>query len=377
MSRERKNKVDATGRNTGGRYARIDFTILMSPQYRSLSPNARALLVEFIMLENGKNNGLLFMGVRTAAARMGLADSHAASAALDELEDMGFIARTAESEWARTGQGGKARCFRLTWLSVPSQSLPPTHDYERAQPTNKRARKRQQRGCEALKTWTRSTSSVVESSTRSAGSVVESTTAGAVKAGTSPVPVRENATLKRGTPLIPVNPACGGNLHTYSCTDGVGENQADPLEHLRRRIRAILSQSGAITQTKLAEQTGVPASTLSRFLSGKGLPPEHSGSIATARRRDGRVTVTMRHVTGDETMLGTVAGNLVDLARRHRERASPESLDELQRFGSALFLIGGTDMVVRVYDAAVDRHGWDAVPGVAVAWGSVPGWSAC
>lgn len=286
MSRERKNKVDASGRNQGGRYARYDFYILMSPQYRSLSPNARSLLTEFIMLDKGNNNGLLFMGVRDAAARMGVSDLKSASAAIHELEEMGFIARTAESEWARTGQGGKARCFRLTWLSVPSQSLPPTHDYERAEPSSKRARARAARGCAALKRWTRSTLPVLQTTTRAAGSVVESRTNAAEKDGTTSLSVRESTTLKRGTSLVPVNRACGGIPDTYSCSDGVGESNADPLEHLRRRIRALLTQPGAGTQTQFADRAGVPRSTLSRFLSGKALPTEYFAQLHFEVERD-------------------------------------------------------------------------------------------
>jgi hypothetical protein len=106
--------------------------LLTSPAYRSLSPNARSLLVELVMMENGKNNGELFLSVRDAADRMGVADLSAATAAFTQLETGGFIACTRDAHFAvKAGAGSRARCWRahLAIHTVPAdrpnQRVPP------------------------------------------------------------------------------------------------------------------------------------------------------------------------------------------------------------------------------------------------------------
>src|SRR3546814_5807606 len=50
-------KADQKGRSPTSRFTRLDHRLLTTPAYRALSPNARSLLVELAMMENGKNNG--------------------------------------------------------------------------------------------------------------------------------------------------------------------------------------------------------------------------------------------------------------------------------------------------------------------------------
>src|SRR5689334_1265733 len=88
---KKTKKPNSTGRNSTSRFARLDHRMLASNAYRALSPNARSLLVELVMLYNGENNGSLFLSVRDAAHRIGLADASAASRAFDELMALGFI----------------------------------------------------------------------------------------------------------------------------------------------------------------------------------------------------------------------------------------------------------------------------------------------
>src|SRR6188472_1912630 len=97
--RLKRNKPNATGRNSSSssRFARLDHRILTSNAYRGLSPNARSLLVELIMLYSGENNGSLYLGVRDAAHRMGISDLTAATSALNDLQDLSFIEMTQES----------------------------------------------------------------------------------------------------------------------------------------------------------------------------------------------------------------------------------------------------------------------------------------
>jgi hypothetical protein len=144
------------GRSPTGRFARLAHKLLESGAYRSLSPNARALLVELAMMENGKNNGTLFLSVRDAADRIGISDPHAAGRAFDELEQRGFIACTSEAHFAvKAGAGSRARAWRLTWEAVGGKRGP-SNEFEEREPEPKtRARARMIAGQKALKRWKR------------------------------------------------------------------------------------------------------------------------------------------------------------------------------------------------------------------------------
>lgn len=136
------------------RFGRVPHELLRSNAYRSLSPNARSLLIELISMYNGDNNGSLYLSVRDAAARMGVADLSAASRAFDDLRDMGFVVLTVDATF-RGGSSGKsrARCWRLTFEPGPGRKLA-THDYrEREPPPKSSERKRMERGQRALKSY--------------------------------------------------------------------------------------------------------------------------------------------------------------------------------------------------------------------------------
>jgi hypothetical protein len=146
-------KANKAGRNVSGRFTRVDHSLMRSSAYRSLSPNARSLLLELAMIENGSNNGTLCLSVRDAADRMGVGDTTAATNAFNELESMGFIACAQTSHFAvKAGEGSRARRWRLTWLSTPSESMAPTHEYQMRRPDpNSRADKRMVTGNKAMK----------------------------------------------------------------------------------------------------------------------------------------------------------------------------------------------------------------------------------
>lgn len=73
-------------------------------------------------------------------------------------------------------------------------------------------------------------------------------------------------------------------------------------------------------------------------------------------------------------MLGSTAKRLVELAEALERRGDDYSWSELRRFGEALAVVGGVQALTRVFDEAVDRHGWRAVPGVADCWNGIEGW---
>lgn len=155
MTRKRNTgRPDATGRSRISRFVRLDHRLLRGNAYRGLSPNARALLVELAMLDNGGNNGSLYLSVRDAAARMGVADLTAASRAFDELAEMGFIEMTQEGHFnVKASDKSRARCWRLTWVSGPGRKQSTWDMLEREPAPQTKARKRMERGLRALKTY--------------------------------------------------------------------------------------------------------------------------------------------------------------------------------------------------------------------------------
>lgn len=154
--RRNRNRVNATGRNHTSRFVRLDYRILNSNAYRSLSPNARSLLVELVMLYNGENNGSLYLSVRDAAHRMGVADLTAASRAFDDLVALGFLELAIEAHFTvKACETSRARCWRLTWEAGPGRKAPSSEFMEREPAPQSTARKRMDRGLRALKAYRR------------------------------------------------------------------------------------------------------------------------------------------------------------------------------------------------------------------------------
>ena len=153
-TRRNRNRVNATGRNHTSRFVRLDYRLLNSNAYRGLSPNARSLLVELTMLFNGENNGSLYLSVRDAAHRMGIADLTASSRAFDDLTELGFIEMTQAAHFrVKTAESSRARCWRLTWEAGPGRKLP-TCGFPGCEPQpHTTARKRMERGLKALKNY--------------------------------------------------------------------------------------------------------------------------------------------------------------------------------------------------------------------------------
>jgi hypothetical protein len=148
----RAKKPNATGRSDTSRFARLDHRILNSNAYRALNPNARTLLVELISLHNGENNGSIWLSVRDATARMGLADTAAASRAFDDLQTLGFIEITKDADFrVKASDTSRARCWRLTWLPGPGRKSASWEFLEKEPPPKTPARKRMERGLRALK----------------------------------------------------------------------------------------------------------------------------------------------------------------------------------------------------------------------------------
>lgn len=187
-NRKRPQRPNATGRTPTTRFARLDHKILRSNAYRSLSPNARALLVELVMLDNGENNGSLYLSVQDAADRMGVADHHVASNAFDELQKRGFIELTHPAHFSvKASHKSRARTWRLTWLAGPGRKGPSWED--RPPEPGSREWKRMDRGLRALKRYRKA-------SDQNKFPEVDSTMIEPFIPDTTPVTVVEATTLK-------------------------------------------------------------------------------------------------------------------------------------------------------------------------------------
>jgi hypothetical protein len=64
---------------------------------------------------------------------------------------------------------------------------------------------------------------------------------------------------------------------------------------------------------------------------------------------------------------------LSDLPERPADNG--EAWEAMRRFGRGLAASNG-NLMMEVYDAAVDRHGYEGVYGVSSAWHGIGGWAA-
>lgn len=111
-------KHNATGRSRQklGRFVAIEHFVLTSAAWKSLSPVARAALIEMKYLYNGSNNGRLALSARVLS--LNLAVSRAtAHRALQDLEDRGFIESVQAGGFNVKSGSRRATEWRLTCCS--------------------------------------------------------------------------------------------------------------------------------------------------------------------------------------------------------------------------------------------------------------------
>lgn len=270
------------------RFARLDHDLLRSTAYRSLSPSARALLVEFAMMFNLKNNGELYLSVRDAAARMGVSDHNAASSALAELMDMGFIDMAADGVFSSSpDKPSKARCWRLTWEAAPGRSA--SFDYREAVVRGQRPARRAREGRLALDRYASGKNRGAKSNTVDPITVVETNTVpGNYSPDTHSSVLETNTGLPQNRPIT-VDEHRYGNQHTSrNTTTGAaagelvtafstplkasGPISAADMDRLREDVRRHVTAGGYGAQKNLSKESGVAAPVLSRFRSGGSLP---------------------------------------------------------------------------------------------------------
>lgn len=154
-SRNKKAKMRVDGRNAHetNRFARLPHSLLYSPAYRSLSPNARSLLVELVSMDNDKNNGKLWLSEMDAARRMGVSCPKVARKSFVELTEAGFLAITKDRHWHIKTGTGRARSWRLTWRFNHAEKKPASNEWKDYQHASHAAWKRMDNGLRALSAY--------------------------------------------------------------------------------------------------------------------------------------------------------------------------------------------------------------------------------
>ncbi len=179
-NRPSRRKVNQKGRNNKtARFAGIPHRVLITRAYGSLSVTGKALLLELAMLDNGSNNGSLWLSVRDAGDRLGVVDLKAVGRAFDELTACGLVQLAKDAHFGvKAAETSRARCWRLSWLEWaegPKSQRVPCWDFEKYDPAGgpdpiaRKARKRADMRSRAMARWQKGQAQnqfpVVESST--------------------------------------------------------------------------------------------------------------------------------------------------------------------------------------------------------------------
>ncbi|WP_373505993.1 helix-turn-helix domain-containing protein [Aestuariivirga sp.] len=108
----------------------IERYILKCDAWRSLSPNARATILEILQIYNGSNNGKLAMSARTLSERLPLSRSTTARV-LKELLAHGFIEQVRPGGFNIKSGDRRSTEWRLTWFHCDVTRAPPSRLFMR------------------------------------------------------------------------------------------------------------------------------------------------------------------------------------------------------------------------------------------------------
>jgi len=111
----------------GYRHIYIEAQVLESDAYRQLTPLARALLIEFLIIYREDRNGILSISTAQAAKRLNVSEN-TVKKPFYMLMEHGFIVLTKGHVWVNK----LAREWRLTIRK--SQDREPTHDWKKWHP---------------------------------------------------------------------------------------------------------------------------------------------------------------------------------------------------------------------------------------------------
>jgi DNA-binding MarR family transcriptional regulator len=255
--------ADKWRRKKEPRHIRLYHSVTGCEAWQHLSPSGVKVLIALARFDDGNSNGELYFSERTAAAETKLA-RNTVRRALAELIDKGFIAQTKPGAFNRNNL--LAATYRLTWVAWPGgKPSAPTRDFENWKPGNSQAQNLTETGSiidQPMETET------------GGGSIIEP--------------------LKPEKPLVSV--VCPvSEIEPQVLYQGEGaaepETQARKqaiaasgpiLAALRTSLIERLQRSEAGEQSRLADQLGIPAGTLSKFINGRNLPDRYRAALAEA-----------------------------------------------------------------------------------------------
>lgn len=254
--------ADKMRRAAEKRHIRVYHDMTGTLAWEHLSGNAIKVLLHLVRFDNGELNGKLFYSDRTAAEGTGLS-RNTCRRALAELVEKGFLAVVEKGHFDRKVR--HATVYRYTWQAAPGV-CGPTHDYRKWRPDDGKARVQNLNG-----TGAKSATDVETSSRSGAKSAPDSLETSRLSVGGQMSGIEPQISYHgRGSASEPIIPWKQGLAET------------DSLAVLRRCASAWVERHGHGAQSKLSDKTGIPGGTLSKFMSGRGLPERHRNSLSAA-----------------------------------------------------------------------------------------------
>ena len=129
----RGSKINVKGRNDGEQYAKLSYSMLRSPAWRSLRGQAVKVYFELRARYTGSNNGHITLSMDEGARLLKIGKATVLRS-LSELEEKGFITRTKRGQW----YGRLASEYAVT--DKPVNGAIPTHSWKNWRPEKTESR---------------------------------------------------------------------------------------------------------------------------------------------------------------------------------------------------------------------------------------------
>ena len=260
----------------GGKFSVVPYRVLKSVAWLHLSLRARVALQIFQMSHNGFNNGSIAMGVKALSAALGDQNHRAASRAIVELIEHGFLECMSDASRSLA----KVREYRLTYISTGKEKRirPATHEYADWRPVP--GAKKKFGGAVSA---TRTPSRVTDTANNLQVSVIDFATLptesrrfeGLIRVADTAHHIVYQSRVRSSAPA-----------NVSGIDQNVDQTYAGPsLAELREWCETIIRQSGYGGARQLAADAGIPESALSKFRKGRNLPAQYQSALHMACAR--------------------------------------------------------------------------------------------
>lgn len=263
-----KNKARGQRVDHRGAYRQLPVRLLESGAWAGLSMRARCILIALLRRFSGYNNGSIAASSRDLADAIGSHRYAANRAAIGELVAAGIVA----IERVHPNGSRMATEYRLTFIETggDQQRRTATNEWEAVESGNKRKNSPHESS-----TRNRERADAASTDGERSADAPSTVTTGTSQKPTSPpvdalsAHIVNHLTGVSSGGIIPLRaPERAGRApHESSCIMDAGE--------LREFAKGCLACAEVGAQTKLADASGVPGSSLSKFLAGKNLADAH------------------------------------------------------------------------------------------------------